>query len=147
MTYGIFTPVRVRICATCRKDLLRYQSKYCSNLCQHEYQYERYIRAWKEGSVDGGRGLSTRNISRHLRKYLFEKYEGKCSQCGWNKLHPKTNVSPLEVDHIDGNSENNKETNLRLICPNCHSLSVNFRNHNKGKGRFREWKSIKRHRT
>jgi 5-methylcytosine-specific restriction endonuclease McrA len=35
----------------------------------------------------------------------------------------------------DGNSENNLEENLRLLCPNCHSLSPNFRNLNKGYGR------------
>lgn len=57
------------------------------------------------------------------------------SVCGWNKINPVTKVVPLEIDHIDGNSENNKEENLRLICPNCHSLTSSFRNLNKGKGR------------
>lgn len=136
--------MKARVCATCKKSLLRYQGKYCSNMCQHEYQYKSYICAWREGYTDGGRGILTRNISKHLRRYLFEKYQGKCSLCGWNKLHPKTKVSPLEVDHIDGNSENNTEVNLRLICPNCHSLSINFRNHNRGKGRLWRIKKYKK---
>lgn len=55
--------------------------------------------------------------------------------CEWEKKHPITGVTPLEVDHIDGNAHNNRESNLRLICPNCHSLTSNFRNLNKGKGR------------
>lgn len=145
MTYGILSQMHARRCLSCKKDLLPYQGKYCSNQCQQEYQYAGYIRNWKRGRTDGGRGISTRNISKHLKKYLYEKCGGKCSQCGWNTPHPKTNVPPLEVDHIDGNSENNKETNLRLLCPNCHSLTVNYRNYNKGKGRV--WRKAKYLRT
>ena len=53
---------------------------------------------------------------------------------------------PLEIDHIDGDAENNIETNLRVLCPNCHSLTPHFRNLNKGKGRkWRMKKYIKNH--
>ena len=31
----------------------------------------------------------------------------------WSKINPYTNTLPLEIDHIDGNSENNSEDNLR----------------------------------
>jgi predicted HNH restriction endonuclease len=34
----------------------------------------------------------------------------------------------LELDHIDGNNRNNDETNLRLLCPNCHSQTPTWRN-------------------
>ena len=27
----------------------------------------------------------------------------------------------LQLDHIDGNSDNNNLENLRLLCPNCHT--------------------------
>jgi predicted HNH restriction endonuclease len=27
----------------------------------------------------------------------------------------------LQLHHIDGNRENNKEENLTLLCPNCHT--------------------------
>ena len=50
-----------------------------------------------------------------------------------------TNTLPLEIDHIDGNSENNSEENLRLICPNCHSLTANYRGANRGNGRNITW--------
>jgi hypothetical protein len=113
---------------------------YCSNQCQRDCDYKQYIEKWKSGDVNGGRGINAKNISRHLIRYLRDKYS-ICSLCGWNIIHPKTGRVPLEIDHIDGNSENNQEDNLRLICPNCHSLSSNFRNLNRGSGR--SWRRLK----
>jgi ssDNA-binding Zn-finger/Zn-ribbon topoisomerase 1 len=71
----------------------------------------------------------------------MEKFGERCTICGWSKKNLATGKVPLEIDHIDGNSDNNTEANLRLICPNCHSLSPNFRNLNKGKGR--SWRTAK----
>jgi len=91
--------------------------------------------------VSGSRGILAKNISEHIRRYLNEKYGEKCFLCSWNTKHSITKRVPLEIDHINGDSENNNESNLRLICPNCHSLSSNFRNLNKGKGRA--WRTAK----
>lgn len=32
----------------------------------------------------------------------------------------------LQLDHVDGNKYNNVLTNLRLLCPNCHSQTKTF---------------------
>jgi len=37
---------------------------------------------------------------------------------------------PLELHHIDGNQTNVSLDNLQLLCPNCHTLTDNYR----GKG-------------
>ncbi|MEK7095116.1 MAG: HNH endonuclease signature motif containing protein [Patescibacteria group bacterium] len=134
-----------RKCIGCNKSLLtRSQLKYCSQQCQATTKYYKSIEEWKFGIKNGSLGIQTRIISSFLRRYLFEKYKNKCSQCGWNEKNLVSGKIPLEVDHIDGNSENNSEENLRLLCPNCHSLTPYFRNLNKGKGRRWRMKNIQK---
>ncbi len=129
-------------CISCNKELLlRHQQKYCSNKCQNDQQFNQYIKDWKQGKKDGNRGIIAKNISRHIKRYLIEKYGERCSKCFWNCRNKKTKIVPLEIDHIDGIAENNQESNLRLLCPNCHSLTFTFRNLNFGNGRF--WRKEK----
>ena len=132
----------MRTCTQCGRTLQkRHQIKYCSNKCQQDYQYALYIEAWKSGLKDGNIGISARNISGHIKRYLIRKYGARCSLCKWNKRHPTHGHVPIEIDHIDGNAENNTETNLRLVCQNCHALTDSFKNFNKGRGRL--WRKDK----
>lgn len=43
----------------------------------------------------------------------------------------------IEVDHTDGNSENNSLDNLKLLCPNCHSQTPTYKTGNWGNGRVK----------
>lgn len=104
-------------------------------LAKSDEIYHNYIRDWKLGIHSGMRGKTA--ISRHIRKYLFLKYSNKCSRCGWGEINIYTSRIPLEVEHIDGNHTNNQESNLDLVCPNCHSLTGTYRSLNNGKGRPR----------
>ena len=95
--------------------------------------YQDYIRRWKEGLENGIKG--DYQISGYIRRYLFEKYDGKCARCGWHETNPYTKKIPLEIEHIDGNYMNNNEDNLILLCPNCHSQTATYKGANKGNGR------------
>ena len=69
------------------------------------------------------------------REFLIREAGGKCSQCGFDKTRP-CGASILEIDHIDANHKNNDRSNLRVLCPNCHTLTPTFRNYgNKGNSR------------
>ena len=56
----------------------------------------------------------------------------RCEGCGekWWLGQP----IPLEVHHEDGDSLNNEMENLKLLCPNCHALTDNYRGKNINSG-------------
>lgn len=100
-------------------------------------EYLEFIIRWKTGLEKGWTGKTFR-VMNSVRKYLFIKYNNKCCKCGWCEIHTITKKVPLECNHIDGNPSNCKEENLELLCPNCHSLTPNFRNLNKDSCRIRK---------
>lgn len=119
-------------CINCKKDILN-RNKYCSLECQKEYEYKEYINNWKNGKENGMRG--NYQLSMHIKRYLFEKYNYKCARCNWSEINIYTGKIPLEVEHIDGNYLNNKESNLIVLCPNCHSLTSTYKGANLNNGR------------
>ena len=129
-------------CLFCNKAFTKRQKIYCSNQCQKDFQYKEVIKKWLKDCKLGIPNVETKNVSKYLKKYLIKTGDEKCSLCSWNKMHSLTNKVPLEVDHIDGNSRNNHCNNLRLLCPNCHSLTPHFRNLNKGFGRSWRLKKV-----
>ncbi len=120
-------------CPICGKEPYRSSYKYCSNVCQMEYQYQSYVAKWKMGKESGLMCLGL--VSQHVKKYLRRKFENKCCLCGWSRVNIKTGKIPLVADHVDGDWQNNVENNFRLICPNCDSLTPTYAGSNKGNGR------------
>jgi hypothetical protein len=120
-------------CLFCGGEPSRPGYKYCSNSCQHEYQYHLFIERWHSGTESGIDSVGI--VKRPIKRFLREKFDNKCYLCGWSELNFSTKVVPLVADHIDGNWRNNAEENLRLVCPNCDALSPTFSALNKGRGR------------
>lgn len=57
--------------------------------------------------------------------------EDKCEKCGWHEKPVGAKYTPCELHHKDGNSHNHLRENLELTCPNCHSLTENYRAKNR----------------
>jgi hypothetical protein len=64
--------------------------------------------------------IKSGNASGTLIKKYYILTNNKCFECS---LGPTWNYKPLtlQLDHIDGNSDNNILENTRLLCPNCHT--------------------------
>ena len=120
-------------CINCGRELTQRQTKYCCYKCQQSYEQKQWVERWKNGDESGLRG--SYQVSSHIRTYLFEKYGSKCAQCGWGEVNPFTGNVPLEIEHIDGIYSTTTESNLTLLCPNCHSLTATYKGANRGKGR------------
>ncbi|MFH0873827.1 MAG: HNH endonuclease [Candidatus Komeilibacteria bacterium] len=63
-----------------------------------------------------------------LKKRLFAvKLKPQyCELCHWAEK-TKDGYLPLELDHINGDRHDNRLKNLRILCPNCHSLQPTHR--------------------
>jgi hypothetical protein len=57
--------------------------------------------------------------SRNARPYKVHK-KMVCERCKFIPEH----MCQLDVDHIDGNSQNNDISNLMTLCANCHRLKT-----------------------
>lgn len=132
-------------CLYCKK-ILKDKSKYCNHTCHMKMKERDFLDKWGKGIISGSSG-KTIQISSYIRKYLLKKYNYSCQRCGWSKLNPKTGKCHLDIHHIDGNPENSLEYNLELLCPNCHSLTPNYKytnGQNRNGKSIRSWRIIKK---
>lgn len=118
-------------CRNCHKVTPKGYSKlnlYCSNSCQQAFQAKQKVDDWL-----AGKSTWKLQIRGWAKRYLKETRGDVCEVCGISSWNGKP--LSLECDHIDGNPHNNVPTNLRLICPNCHSQTETYKAKNMGNGR------------
>jgi 5-methylcytosine-specific restriction endonuclease McrA len=68
----------------------------------------------------------------HLKRRLLDAglKQACCEGCGrrrWNGTR-----IPLELDHVNGRRNDNRLSNLRVLCPNCHAQTPTYRGRNIG---------------
>jgi hypothetical protein len=64
-----------------------------------------------------------------LKPHLI-KVRGNVCECCKNSLWLDKPIK-LEIHHVDGDRTNNREENLQLLCPNCHSYTDTWRGRNR----------------
>ncbi|MDP2720376.1 MAG: HNH endonuclease signature motif containing protein [bacterium] len=100
-------------------------------------------KAWNKGMTGIGKPIhSLEDVlvknstyqSHMLKQRLFKNNLKKeqCELCGWAQMS-KDGRLPLELDHINGDRHDNTINNLRILCPNCHSLQTTHRGRNRNK--------------
>lgn len=61
------------------------------------------------------------NICDSCSKFPYRRFKKeKCDFCGFVPVHS----CQLDVDHKDGNKNNNSLENLQTLCANCHRLKT-----------------------
>jgi hypothetical protein len=132
----------IKECPGCLKNYSTKLSgqKYCSKKCPAKHKNRIKLNNWLAGDWNSAQSVDG-SILGWARNYLLEKTQYRCSKCCWSEVGPNGNI-PLEIDHIDGDWRNSNPDNLRVLCPNCHALTDNWKVYNKGnkKSRYSYWK-------
>lgn len=127
-------------CAMCGKDRPP-RNVTCSVDCWNKFEFlDRVSKIVESGRM----GEWAQNP--YAQKRVLGHLKGlSCWICGITTWREKP--APLVLDHIDGNSSNDRLDNLRLVCGNCNMQLETFAGRNKGSGRhyrrvrYREGKS------
>lgn len=135
---------------TCQNSLT--MAEAARKLNMHFNTFKRYATKFGCYSTNpGGKGTSKPRPRKILTKDIllgkypdYETYklkmrliregyiEDKCQYCGWSeKRKPEDEFTPCELHHADGNPRNHLLSNLRMCCPNCHSLQKHYRSKNR----------------
>jgi hypothetical protein len=130
------TPPPCRRCGSTERKKGRNDNKgpYCSRSCYMEDRYQRtgsfakWMAGWQSGEISGT--LSDGRPDWRIRQALVLLRGQRCEECGWNKVNPVSGRVPLHVDHATGDRSRNRPEDVRLLCPNCHSLTTNYQHLN-----------------
>lgn len=100
-----------RQCEYCDKEFVpnRKDKRYCKRTCKQKASLVRNYGAT-------GAKVNFRKACRNKLDFT------KCSFCGFVPIHK----CQLDIDHIDGDRNNNHIDNFQILCANCHRLKTHI---------------------
>lgn len=107
---------KLRPCLHCGKYCKTSGKKFCSSKCSGAYQWHQNLIKIENDDLMKGHHV--------LRKYYLLT-NNCCHECGLTNWRDKP--LSLELDHIDGDGDNNRKSNTRLLCPNCHAQTPTYK--------------------
>lgn len=123
-------------CSNCSKQLSRHAKSNLCNNCVKSVRADREAKEkfdyWLANGCFKTQALTT--VRGKFRELLLEHYGNKCAVCGMPPIWQGKPIV-LILDHIDGNASNNREDNLRFVCPNCDSQLDTYKSKNKNSAR------------
>lgn len=121
-------PVAIVKCRLCGNEnpVVRNGKGFCNHVHARLYATKVLIES----------GNATHSHKHSVRTYLIYINGGKCEQCKHGEWFG--HKLSLEMHHIDGNVDNMQLSNLMLLCPNCHSVTDNYKSKNRNKNTNRK---------
>lgn len=148
----------IKQCPKCGNDFDSYskwgEKKFCSRKCANSRTFSEESRKKKSKALKGkpnpfsikdkdawAAKIKETALQKYLatpfeelgienkRRRVFEEQNFCCLKCGISEWQGKK--IPLELEHKDGNNQNNERSNLEGLCPNCHSITETWRGKNK----------------
>lgn len=116
-------------CLHCNKTLRsKFGKLFCSIQCHKDFEFSKLMKEWIDTN-------SSKAMPPTLKRMVIALHGYKCSNstCGISEWNGK--LITLQLEHKNGNSEDNSVSNLCLLCPNCHSQTPTFTGRNRGNGR------------
>jgi 5-methylcytosine-specific restriction endonuclease McrA len=83
---------------------------------KHQAEFEAKRRA--NPSLTGRRGTTA--DWRRARGLALWRAGYRCRDCGISQKELEAQGKSLEVHHVDGDAHNDRQSNLRPLCPPCH---------------------------
>jgi hypothetical protein len=119
-------------CLYCHK-LINSQKVFCGSECYKKSHINKQQEKIKLGLIKTPTTI----------KCVLNYVNPNCWNCNLKPIWDNK-ILIMQLDHIDGNSDNNCLENLRLLCPNCHTQTETFsRRQKKNTTRNRYLRKIK----
>ena len=109
-----------KYCINCGEVKAEAAMLYCSLVCHADLSTRQRQFDWIN------QNQKIKHSKHSIKKFLIKLYGHRCSKCEMSSWNGQP--IPLELEHKDGNSENNIPENLCLLCPNCHAQTPTWRN-------------------